>query len=214
VRKILQTPEDVRRKQEEWRAERAQQQRQREQRRRREREQQRLVQQIATNPAPTLKTAPIPRATVSEVPLQSRTAFDQSQQRLDQMQRELQQDAQAARQRMESSVQALRNTGQSVSAAQRGIINEYFRNSLMTAIDRAWNREYAASDARAGNAAVRFRLHRNGQAEGITLSRSSGSTSLDESALEAVRRASFPPFPANLQSQYLDVEAPFELELY
>jgi TonB family protein len=214
VRKILQAPEDVKLKQQEWQAERERQQRERDQKRREELDRQRRLQQIATNPPPTLTHVPLPKSTVSDVPLQSHTAFDQSQQKLDQMQKQLQQDAQAARQRMESSVQALRNAGQAVSVAQRGIINEYFRNSLMTAIDRVWNREYAASDARGGQATVRFRLYRNGRTESIALSRSSGSTSLDESALEAVRRAAFPPFPANLQSEFLDVEAPFELELY
>jgi TonB family protein len=214
TRKILQTPTDVKKKQEQWRAERERKQRERDQKRRQEIARQQQLRQIATNPAPTITTAPLPKTAVSDVPLQSRTAFDQSQQRLDRMQQQLQKDAQAARQRMESNVQALRNTGQAVSAAQRGIINEYFRNSLMTAIDRAWSREHASSDGMAGNAAVRFRLYRNGRAEAITLSRRSGSTSLDESALEAVRRAAFPPFPANLHSEYLDVEAPFELEPY
>jgi protein TonB len=60
---------------------------------------------------------------------------------------------------------------------------------------------------------VSFRISRNGSVDAITVRRSSGSTTVDQSATKAVRAAApFPPLPDDYRENSLDVTIDFTVE--
>ena len=62
------------------------------------------------------------------------------------------------------------------------------------------------------SALVSFRIQRDGRIEGISLKKTSGSSLLDQSALEAVRKADpLPPLPEGFRGRWRDVNILFEL---
>ena len=205
-RKILVTPESVIAKQKKWR----------EDRERKKREKKKQARKIITNVTPrvTWKPEPTvePRKVVSRsTPLKSKDAFKESQRTLAELERSLKSDSTAIKRRMESYVRAPRSTADA-SDTQATIINDYFKRSILTAIDRVWAPPSARLVPRKAQCDIAFRLRRNGNVESVRVVRRSGFSVLDESAVAAVRQASFPAFPADLNKEFLDFDMSFECE--
>jgi len=89
---------------------------------------------------------------------------------------------------------------------QSAIIDNFFCNGIRTAIDRVWRQPPRI----VGTCEVTFRLTRAGHVSDVRVSKA-GPPELNKSALDAVQNAQFPPFPANLNREYLDLEVPFEV---
>jgi periplasmic protein TonB len=65
-----------------------------------------------------------------------------------------------------------------------------------------------------GTASVRFTITASGSIAGVSLSRSSGHSSLDQAAQETVSRVGrFPPLPTELQRSSLSIEVPLSFRL-
>jgi protein TonB len=56
-----------------------------------------------------------------------------------------------------------------------------------------------------GNVAVRFTVERSGRVVEAAIAKASGSALLDEAALEMLRHAMFPAFPANMPQQQVTI---------
>lgn len=87
-----------------------------------------------------------------------------------------------------------------------------FLEKIRAAINRSWNaREAMLKARRSGNTTVQFTLSSGGgQADSPILIAQSGSAALDDEALKAVRRASFPAFPNNWAIRRLNLIGDFE----
>ncbi len=203
-RRILPTPKTVLEKQSKWRKERE----------RKKREKEKQARRIITNVPPRVawKPEPQPRTVLPpSTPLRSKDAFAESQRRLAELERKLRSDRAAIRKRMESHLRADRFTA-GASGAQAEIINDYFKRSILTAIDRVWIPPSAVLVPQVAQCDIAFRLRNNGSAGDVRVVRRSGFSALDDSAVAAVRQASFPPFPPDLSRETLDVEVPFVCE--
>ena len=99
----------------------------------------------------------------------------------------------------------------SFGGGEEGAVNAFFRNSILTAIDRVWAAPSAALVPKAAQCVIGFRLDRSGRVSAVHVVRSSGFGPLDESGKAAVEQASFAAFPADINQQVLDVEVPFEV---
>jgi periplasmic protein TonB len=74
--------------------------------------------------------------------------------------------------------------------------------------------QQARSRNEQGTVVVRFTISANGGIGGVSLSRSSGHSSLDQAAQETVSRVGrFPPIPADVQKSSLSIEVPLSFRL-
>jgi len=204
-RKILPTPKKILEKQKKWVKKRTQ-----------KKKKQKIVKRDTntnTTYVSTWKPKPFPKTkTVYNSPkLKSKDAFKESQQRLKELERSLNQDTSNLKKKMDSYLQASKFTG-GASGAQATIINNYFRQSILTAIDKVWMPPSAALVPKKAQCDVAFTLSKNGNVSNVRIVRRSGYSVLDDSAVSAVRQANFPAFPADLNKNSLNVEVPFVCE--
>lgn len=211
-RTILPTPKEVIQKQTKWQEE--------QERRRREA----LAKRAQTNVVPkvTVKPPPVKKVVLTAEQLEANKAFEQARKRYEELQKAIAQqraDTQRAEQqraqeealrRAEAAQRAAQQAAQQAAqhaAQQAAMIDDYFRNSIRTAINAVWQQP----DGVIGECEVSFRLYRNGRLDNVRVSKR-GPAALEESATRAVRAARFPPFPPGLNREYLDVEVPFEVQ--
>jgi len=208
-RTILPTPKEILQKQTTWRQE--------QERRTREA----LAKRAPTNVVKTVveKPPPVKKIVLTAEQLEANKAFEAARKRYEALQKNIEAQRTAA-QRAEEQHRAQAQAARQAEAAQRAalqaaqqaaqqnaIIDDYFRNSIRTAIDAVW----VQPDGVIGQCEVTFRLHRNGRVENVRVS-TRGPAALEESAIRAVRSAAFQPFPPGLNREYLDVEVPFEMQ--
>ena len=170
---------------------------------------------VVTNTTPFVERKPkiIPKTkTVYQRPnFKSKTAFKKSQEELKKLEKSLNQENSALKKKMDSYVRATRFTA-GASGAQATIINNFFQQNILTAIDRVWTPPSAALVPRKAQCTISFTLSKNGSVSNVRIVRRSGFSVLDNSAKTAIQQASFPSFPADLNKNSLNVEVPFVCE--
>jgi len=208
-RTILPTPKEILQKQA----------KRREEQERRKREA--LAKRAQTNVVRTVaeKPPPVKKVVLTAEQLEANKAFEEARKRYEALQKNLEAQRTAA-QRAEEQQRAQAEAARQAEAAQRAalhaaqqaaqqnaMIDDYFRNSIRTAIDAVW----VQPDGVIGQCEVSFRLYRNGRVEHVRVSKR-GPAALEESAIRAVRSAAFKPFPPGLNRDHLDVEVPFDIQ--
>ncbi len=208
-RTILPTPKDVVQKQTKWQEEQA----------RKAREAQAKRAQTNVVKTVVIKPPPAKKVVLTAEQLEANKAFEDARKRYEALQKDIESDrtsAQRTAEQKRAQEDAARQAAAAQQAAQQAVqqaaqqaamIDDYFRNSIRTAIDAAW----AQPDGVIGACEVSFRLYRNGRVENVRVSKR-GAAGLEESGVKAVRAAAFKPFPAGLNREYLDVEVPFEIQ--
>ncbi len=90
-----------------------------------------------------------------------------------------------------------------------------YAKTIKARLARHWTYPKKAwEDLIEGDVLVRFRLNRQGHLEGMSVLKPSGYPILDEETRRVIRAAvPFPPFPASVTAQKLNVEANFEYRL-
>jgi len=90
------------------------------------------------------------------------------------------------------------------------VVNDY---TLLTrdAIQRAWTMptHMSTPDALKGRVGINYTVRRDGSLESVQLVRGSGNPDMDKTLLHAIRSASFPPFPDDIQVNKLVIQANF-----
>ncbi len=98
-----------------------------------------------------------------------------------------------------------------------GDVDERYKGYLdrvRAAIDLSWRwREAMLAAGREGSVVVSFTLEPSGRLESVEVSESSGDPILDGEAVEAVRRAVLPPFPAHWRIRRLHLFAQFDYRM-
>jgi TonB family protein len=193
-RTVMPTPKQVIERQKQW--EEAQKKKQ-------------IAKTAATNVTVKIVKRPPPKKVeIAAVTPQVNTAFEEARKRYEDWQK--QKDAPATPAATPASAPVGAQTGvvgpQDIAGTESAVIDDFFCNGIRTAIDRVWRQPSRLL----GSCEVTFRLTSDGRVSDVRVSKA-GPSELNKSALDAVQNAQFPPFPANLNRDYLDVEVPFEI---
>lgn len=187
TRTVMPTPKQVLERQKQW--EEAQKKK-------------RIAKTAATNVAIKIVKRPPPKKVeIAAVTPQVNTAFEEARKRYEDWQNQKDAPAKPAAAPPTAPVGPQSSPGE-----QAAIIDDFFCNGIRTAIDRVWRQPPRLL----GSCEVTFRLTRDGRVADVRVSKA-GPSELNKSALDAVQNAQFPPFPANLHRDYLDLEVPFEI---
>lgn len=165
----------------------------------------------APPPPPPRERQPSPRLPITAPDVSTPAEIERSERELAQLRENITRGSQDLQRRLNSRVQEARHTG-AATQAQQQIIDDYFRRSVMTAIDAAWQPPSAALVPRTARTMVSFVLSRDGRVSNIRITGPSGFAVLDDSARAAIQQAQFPPFPSDLARDSLTVEVPFEVQ--
>jgi len=157
------------------------------------------------------KPKPTPKVVYQKPNFKSKNAFKKSQEKLKELEKSLHQESSALKKKMDSYVRASRFTA-GTSGAQATIINNFFQQNILTAIDNVWTPPSAALVPRKSQCTIAFTLSKNGSVSNVRIVRRSGFSVLDDSAKSAIQQADFPAFPADLNKNSLNVEVPFVCE--
>jgi len=170
-----------------------------------------VKRKTVTNTTHFVKWKPKTKTIYQKPNFKSKNAFKESQKKLKDLARSLNQENSDLKKKMDSYVRASRFTGGS-SGAQATIINNFFQQNILTAIDNVWTPPSAALVPRKSQCTIAFTLNKNGGVSNVRIIRRSGFSVLDNSARTAVQQANFPTFPADLNKNSLNVEVPFVCE--
>ncbi len=157
------------------------------------------------------KSKPKPKTVYQKPDFKSKDAFKKSREKLKELERSLNQESSDLKKKMDSYVRATRFTA-GASGAQATIINNFFQQNILTAIDNVWTPPSAALVPRKSQCTIAFTLSKNGSVSNVRIVRRSGFSVLDDSAKSAIQQANFPAFPADLNKNSLNVEVPFVCE--
>jgi protein TonB len=87
---------------------------------------------------------------------------------------------------------------------------DYYIKIVKRKVEENWITHGLNLEGQRGNPEVYFRINKDGSVAEIRMEKSSGSSTLDQSALDAVKSASFPPLPPGYKSDYLGVYYDFQ----
>jgi protein TonB len=114
---------------------------------------------------------------------------------------------------LEAEPAAPQKPPETTSVSARKFPYSWYKNYIHSKIKSLWKRpSKSAVGKEVATALVSFRVFRDGHIEKIRLTRSSRSKIMDESVLEAARRADpLPPLPDAFRGRYEDFEIRFQL---
>ena len=171
-----------------------------------------LITRTVTETTDTEKYEPVKREqTIGKTKLSTESAVTDTSDKFKNLQETLEVDRRSISSRLKSSVSNVR-VNSSASGAEQDKIEDFFKNSIQTAIDSSWIRPSSSLVPKFAKCIIGFRLSREGRASNVRIISSSGYSALDESAKSAIANARFPAFPDDIRRDYLDVEVPFECE--
>jgi len=87
---------------------------------------------------------------------------------------------------------------------------DYYVKIIKRKVEESWITHGLNTTGQLGNPEVYFKISKNGEVIDAQLEKSSGNGALDQSALNAVTRAKFPPLPSGYRRDYLGVYYNFE----
>lgn len=85
-------------------------------------------------------------------------------------------------------------------------------NALIKSVHAAIKAAWVQPTATACRCEIRFTLNRSGEVSRVCVAKLSGNRSWNVAAIEAVQKARYPAFPANIRQHELEFEVPFETD--